>query len=99
MTEETEKIAVTLSVFEWHQLLTELEYLRRIGNRDRDISIDLWEKIATRLSGVEQIVDGSGKHYKFFPEKYMKPTPPVVEEVKPAAKTSIGFWRRHFPCK
>ena len=44
------KVTVVLSPFEWHKLLTELEYLMRFANRETATAISLYESIATQLN-------------------------------------------------
>jgi hypothetical protein len=96
--------SITLSIYDWHKLLNELEYLQKIGNRNPDNAVYLWEYIATKLSGNEKIIKGSEKHYRLFPDDFPKPTPPKVSDVKiikeseePNDKNKrVCWWRRFF---
>jgi hypothetical protein len=86
------KVTVSLTSYEWHRLLKELEYIQQICNRDNSYAIDMWEKISTELSGYNQIVQGSAKHKTLCPEEFKKLEQPKVEQ-KPIEK---GFLARLF---
>lgn len=44
-------LAVTLSCYEWHELLNELKHGMRFVNRDTSVAVRLFEQIATQLNG------------------------------------------------
>lgn len=44
-------VAVTMSAFDWHVLLEEMEYTNRIVNRDTREVKRLYELIASQLAG------------------------------------------------
>lgn len=71
---------VSLSAYEWHQLLGELEHGMRIVNRDTDVLISLYEKIGSQLSGRPLVV-----------ERRKQPTVKPMESV-PEEKPSNNFW-------
>jgi hypothetical protein len=70
---------VSLSAYEWHQLLGELEHGMRIVNRDTDVLISLYEKIGSQLSGRPLVV-----------ERRKQPTESVSEQRKPDS----SFWSK-----
>ena len=46
----SKKIAVELTPFEWHRLLSDLEYLLRISNRENESTVNLIEIIIKQLA-------------------------------------------------
>ena len=52
------KCIFTLTAYEAHRLLSDLENLLRIQNRDNTMTISLWEKIAQQL---DRVVDNNEK--------------------------------------
>ena len=53
MTEQqVERHTVSLSAYEWHQLLSELEFCLRFANQDIVITQYLYEAIGSQLAGV-----------------------------------------------
>lgn len=89
--EEPVKVSVSLTSYEWHRLLKELEYIQQICNRDNSYAIDMWEKISTQLSGCNQIVQGSAKHKELLPEEYAKLMEAKTVKEEPKKKS---FWDR-----
>jgi hypothetical protein len=61
MENEKEKINVQLTAFDWHLLLQELEHSMGVVNRERTHIYQLWEKIASQLSGknINLIINGA----------------------------------------
>jgi hypothetical protein len=84
---DTSTASIKLSIYEWHTLLNELEYLQRICNRDISVPIYLLEQISTQLNGKEVCVYGSDKHRKLHPEDFKETT--KTEEPKPIIKKSL----------
>jgi hypothetical protein len=83
---------VELTVYEWHKLLKELEFLRNICNRDQDDVIDLWEKISTQLSDTRQVIFGSKRHRELEPDIFKKTeVPPASKQEPPIKKETWGF--------
>lgn len=72
---------VSLSAYEWHQLLGELEHGMRIVNRDTDVLIGLYEKIGSQLSGRPLVV-----------ERRKQPTVKPIESI--SEKPNNSFWSK-----
>lgn len=52
----SEKFDVRMSVYEWHELLRDLEAHMRIINRDQAVTCRLYEKIASQLAGRNVVI-------------------------------------------
>ena len=53
MSESNKNLSVSLSAWEWHNILSELEHLMCIVNRDQSVVKKLYTKISTQLSDCE----------------------------------------------
>ena len=51
------QLSVTLSGYEWHLLLKELEQSMRFANLDTSVAIRLFDEIASQLAGVRVSVE------------------------------------------
>jgi len=58
---EMETATVEMSIYEWHMLLREIEFLLQIGNRDDTHAKALYEKIAGQLHGATVVVGPGGE--------------------------------------
>lgn len=81
--------SVTLTVYEWHALLRELEYLFAICNRDQHNAKALYNLIATELHG--ETVNVFEEDAKAKAAQQAKSAP--VEQSSSAPRS---FWRRLF---
>lgn len=63
-----QRMSVTLSGYEWHRLLQEMEFTASISNRDRTMIKSLYEKIGSQLHGASVTLS--------FPEPKSEPEPP-----------------------
>jgi len=47
---------VSLAVYDWHALLSELEYIMKFLNRDTLVAVRLYEAIATQLNCGQDVI-------------------------------------------
>jgi len=72
MESNNSNFSVTLNVYEWHTLISKLDYFMTIHAPidERNKTIELWENISTQLNNKEMIIQGSDKHKRLNPESY-----------------------------
>lgn len=66
--EEKTMVSVSLSTYEWHSILLDLEYLMRICNRNNESTYRNYEAIASVLNGGKVVVERPPK-----PEPVVEP--------------------------
>ena len=84
--------AVTLSIYDWHALLAELEYLLSICNRNRNNAMVLYSDIATQLSGREVDLFKEEAEKKAKQQASIKAA--AVDIVRQSTPAKPSFWRR-----
>lgn len=97
-------VTITLSAFDCHKLLRSLDNQLSISNRDTVDTTDVYEKIATQLSGKNFVINGSEKHRKLEPEHFKKLEQEELEKImrenikknSEAYKKSVSWWGKLF---
>ena len=97
-------VTIILTAYEVHQLLKVFDNQLCIYNRDQTNTIDIYEKIATQLSGKNFVINGSEKHRRLDPEYFKKLEEEELEKImrenikknSKAYKKSVSWWEKLF---